>query len=555
MLTPRSVRRRSGAAVVLGAVVAVTSCGKSSGDDDDDAGSAGDPAGASARGGSGASGGSSQSGNGSGGKSASGGAGPVSGTGATSGGPDTGGGTAVGGASSGGRPSAGADSGGRETAGANDGGTSGEGGEPSGAGSGACTSSTCTSTCGDGVVTGSEACDDGNQSNDDGCSSACTVEDGYTCTAADCSAGDDQCVLRLPVVYRDFNAHGATGGHPDFAPGFASNGAVQGLVQTDLDADGKPVQSNKASSDTAGGFMHGQSAFAQWYRDDPPAGKPIRRELVLWDNGDGGYVTRWGKKGEQWRGKLTQSSYGTITLGLAAGLGCSSPDYPGEGCVPGANQLCYDPCTPWGSTLQTSCCADIPEDPVYDGTPLFFPIDDATGVLSEARGEGKVASQYGWTGVPWEHDVATQLGISTPIETSTAPFPSTTHNFHFTSEIEFSFVYSAGLHASFEITGDDDVWMFLNGHLAVDLGSWHVPLNGTLTINDPDVNAAVQINVNDDGSVVSSATKPGTASTYGLATGNVYRVKIFHAERQPEGSTFRLGIHGLNVTRSSCVKN
>ena len=36
-------------------------------------------------------------------------------------------------------------------------------------------------TCGDGVV-GAEACDDGNRTEGDGCSSACEVEDGYRCT-------------------------------------------------------------------------------------------------------------------------------------------------------------------------------------------------------------------------------------------------------------------------------------------------------------------------------------------------------------------------------------
>lgn len=36
--------------------------------------------------------------------------------------------------------------------------------------------------CGSGRLIGSEACDDGNTSNADGCSDACVVEDGFTCT-------------------------------------------------------------------------------------------------------------------------------------------------------------------------------------------------------------------------------------------------------------------------------------------------------------------------------------------------------------------------------------
>ncbi|CAI2382438.1 unnamed protein product [Moneuplotes crassus] len=37
--------------------------------------------------------------------------------------------------------------------------------------------------CGDGVVLGNEECDDGNSDNEDGCSSSCRVEIGYTCTS------------------------------------------------------------------------------------------------------------------------------------------------------------------------------------------------------------------------------------------------------------------------------------------------------------------------------------------------------------------------------------
>lgn len=39
----------------------------------------------------------------------------------------------------------------------------------------------CISICGDGIRTIEELCDDGNIENSDGCSSYCTVEDGYIC--------------------------------------------------------------------------------------------------------------------------------------------------------------------------------------------------------------------------------------------------------------------------------------------------------------------------------------------------------------------------------------
>jgi len=78
-------------------------------------------------------------------------------------------------------------------------GTSSSGGGGTGAtgggGSGGATTTTTTSTgggstttvepvCGDGKVTGAEACDDDNTVAGDGCSSKCEVEAGYTCTDA-----------------------------------------------------------------------------------------------------------------------------------------------------------------------------------------------------------------------------------------------------------------------------------------------------------------------------------------------------------------------------------
>lgn len=39
----------------------------------------------------------------------------------------------------------------------------------------------CVSVCGDGIKAGNEECDDLNNNNGDGCSSLCTIEEGYSC--------------------------------------------------------------------------------------------------------------------------------------------------------------------------------------------------------------------------------------------------------------------------------------------------------------------------------------------------------------------------------------
>ncbi|KAH9138339.1 hypothetical protein AeRB84_017357 [Aphanomyces euteiches] len=66
------------------------------------------------------------------------------------------------------------------------------------------TKSTCNTTCGDGIVAGSEQCDDGNVASFDGCSATCTTEPGYTCSAnenglSQCKATCGDGIIAYPV--------------------------------------------------------------------------------------------------------------------------------------------------------------------------------------------------------------------------------------------------------------------------------------------------------------------------------------------------------------------
>jgi fibro-slime domain-containing protein len=87
------------------------------------------------------------------------------------------------------------------------------------------------------------------------------------------------------------------------------------------------------------------------------------------------------------------------------------------------------------------------------------------------------------------------------------------HNFAFTTEIHTQFIYNGG--EVFTFIGDDDLWMFINKKLAIDLGGLHPPDTQTIML---DVEAA----------------------NLGIAKGQVYSMDIFHAERHSTGSNFRI---------------
>jgi fibro-slime domain-containing protein len=55
------------------------------------------------------------------------------------------------------------------------------------------------------------------------------------------------------------------------------------------------------------------------------------------------------------------------------------------------------------------------------------------------------------------------------------------HNYSFTMELHTDFTYDQGLVFNFE--GDDDVWVFINGHLALDIGGIHSTKAGAIDLD------------------------------------------------------------------------
>ncbi len=157
----------------------------------------------------------------------------------------------------------------------------------------------------------------------------------------------------------------------------------------------------------------------------------------------------------------------------------------------------------------------------YSGTKKDVQYDRESGTIYNGTNGGDESGFY-----PLEN-----LGYEQPgLLTATSKVNNGAKNGGFTLRGESQFVYNKDSKLYFTFTGDDDVYMYINGVLALDLGGAHGRNSKTVNLNDLD------------------------ATKYGLKEGQVATFTFFYMERCSDASTFGIKTNMKLVQRAINVE-
>ena len=385
---------------------------------------------------------------------------------------------------------------------------------------------TDTDHCGDGILDDDEACDDGNQQDDDGCSADCLeIEWWEPCGAYPCHrlaiCGDG--IPTLPEMCDDGNAESNDGCSPrcQLEDGFDCEGSPSHCVP--VTCGDTAIEGAESCDDGNALPFDGCSAICR--------SEPICTEMGCTSTcGDGFVLLEACDDGNQIEGD-----------------GCSArcEVEPGYQCPPGTFDSTGIPTVevPVIYRIFHSSHPDFTEaDCDGDGTGMVQPeLVEWRPVAGENIAQNCVTAFGDWfSDSPSITDTVT--GTHSLSLAQNGQYMGAVHlrslpeellgshgdAVYYTTEIHYWQVYDAAQSLPLVFRSTDEVWVFINGHLAVDSAEFR-----------PD--GEVALTIDDTGS-----------GTFHLVDGGIYRISIFHAHRVAGDGSLFLTVGSSNISRSQC---
>lgn len=414
--------------------------------------------------------------------------------------------------------------------------------------------------CGDGFISGSEACDDGNRDPMDGCSSACLLEpgfacapgeggDGSECVETDCgdgiTEGQEQCDEGENNGLIFGNGTGCTfactpeptcrnsQGVTDACTAVCGDGAIASGEACD-DGNSNSGDGCSQSCEIEDGFTCEPLVMKDTVDcATNPDKKCLELPIVYRDFKSFAHdVSDFGHD-DFFFMDATQSD-GTLVDDMGNGLceGLVSPSLNAEGKPTLANSGCTLPSVKGAGSVYFQLIKSADTFAQWYTTSNFSKETISTLSLEEQpNGTFQFAASGNFGGgefFPLDSDPQwtdeDQVCVNWPYWGGACDGNPVVHNYHFTSEVRYIFPFQGGETLTF--SGDDDVWVFVNGQLAVDLGGLHQELARTVTFMEGD---------------------------FGMTADHLYEVVVFQAERAPVASNYTLTLEGFSVSRSVCT--
>jgi fibro-slime domain-containing protein len=426
--------------------------------------------------------------------------------------------------------------------------------------------------CGDGFVAGTEQCDDGNTISGDGCSATCRLEskavtgpEGWTCTTpaqangcvgpTTCSAttcgnkvveGSEQCDDMNNVQGDGCNPFCRLEPSCPVGGGACATVCGDGLLLAVDKANGQECDDgNTISGDGCSKDCKVEPGYA--CTDTPIKSNPLVLPIVYHDfkhyDQDGGHpdFNRFNGNGVPGIAKTMLGANGVPQHGDTCTAGTANASFNVTYCDPGTANPTWDKTVDYFASWYT--------DSAYSKT-----------IVQTLSLGGRVGANYSPTcntaGQPDCDGYGFETGAFFPIDNLGWGNGVDTRNYSFTSETRYWFQYTGA--ATLIFRGDDDVFVYINKTLAVDLGGLHQSTNGQITLDAANGTGYscdfVAPGVGNTNNCDSAAqTGGGHVVNLGLELGKVYEIVVFQAERRLSASNYRLTLSKFTGTHSVCA--